>query len=107
VVDLHHLLLAGLPAHLCENCEVEFAGRNFVSTSSIRKIAMLATTVGRSLKRKQFCAFLARARFHTSWATSGHSPSEAVVLPGTGNDLAGRMNLGALSAATFPDIFKL
>jgi len=55
---------------LYENCEVEFAGRNFVSTSSIRKITMLATTVGRSLKRKQFCAFLARARFHTAWAKS-------------------------------------
>src|SRR5208282_6885942 len=74
VVDLHHLLLAGLPAHLCENCEVEFAGRNFVSTSSILKIAMPATTVGRSLKRKQFCAFLARARFHTAWTRSGASP---------------------------------
>jgi hypothetical protein len=56
---------------LCENCEVKFAGRNFVSTSSIRKIAMLATTIGRSLKRKQFCAFLARARFHTARARNG------------------------------------
>ena len=35
VVDLHHLLLAGLPAHLCENSEIEFSDRNFVSTSSI------------------------------------------------------------------------
>ena len=25
VVDLHHLLLAGLPAHLCENSNVELA----------------------------------------------------------------------------------
>jgi len=35
VVDLHHLLLAGLPAHLCENSEIEFVDRNFISTSSI------------------------------------------------------------------------
>src|SRR5260370_42628882 len=27
VVDLHHLLLAGLPAHLCENPDVELARR--------------------------------------------------------------------------------
>ena len=33
VVDLHHLLLAGLPAHLRENSEIEFANENFVSTS--------------------------------------------------------------------------
>ena len=29
VVDLHHLLLAGLPAHLRENSEIEFAKRKF------------------------------------------------------------------------------
>ena len=30
-VDLHHLLLAGLPAHLCENSCVQFACRKFFS----------------------------------------------------------------------------
>ena len=30
-VDLHHLLLAGLPAHLCENSRVQFARRKFFS----------------------------------------------------------------------------
>jgi len=28
-VDLHHLLRAGLPAHLCENSRVQFARRKF------------------------------------------------------------------------------
>jgi hypothetical protein len=30
-VDLHHLLRAGLPAHLCENSCVQFARRKFFS----------------------------------------------------------------------------
>src|SRR5215469_2765468 len=34
-VDLHHLLLAGLPAHLCENSRVQFARRKFFSIWSI------------------------------------------------------------------------
>src|SRR5882762_8851210 len=37
VVDLHHLLLAGLPAHLCENSDVELARRTFVSIALNRK----------------------------------------------------------------------
>src|SRR6202045_2448387 len=36
VVDLHHLLLAGLPAHLCENSNVELACRFSASISSMR-----------------------------------------------------------------------
>jgi hypothetical protein len=34
-VDLHHLLLAGLPAHLCENSRVQFTRRKFFSIWSI------------------------------------------------------------------------
>jgi len=34
-VDLHHLLLAGLLAHLCENSRVQFGRRKFFSIWSI------------------------------------------------------------------------
>ena len=34
-VDLHHLLLAGLPAHLCENSRGQFAPRKFFSIWSV------------------------------------------------------------------------
>jgi hypothetical protein len=37
VVDLHHLLLAGLPAHLCENSEVKLSRRMFVSNTLNKK----------------------------------------------------------------------
>src|SRR6202163_2633476 len=58
VVDLHHLLLAGLPAHLCENSNVQLSCRISVSISSMRKPITLATSVERRQLRKQFCAFL-------------------------------------------------
>jgi hypothetical protein len=67
VVDLHHLLLAGLPAHLCENSDAELASRNSVSITLNRKRTALAVTVEGGQERKQFCAFSARARFHTAW----------------------------------------
>src|ERR1700716_4536832 len=34
VVDLHHLLLAGLPAHLCENSRFSLTACTFVASSS-------------------------------------------------------------------------
>jgi hypothetical protein len=40
-VDLHHLLLAGLPAHLCENSKVSSATR-MIFSSSISKLNALA-----------------------------------------------------------------
>src|ERR1700730_4298316 len=87
-MDLHHLLLAGLPAHsglprgtdivrplrhvgkvprLCKNSDVELARRKFVSIALNKKRRQLPVTVGRRKERKQFCAFTARARFHTAW----------------------------------------
>jgi hypothetical protein len=39
VVDLHHLLLAGLPAHLCENVHEQRMRRNVFSLSSFEVIA--------------------------------------------------------------------
>jgi hypothetical protein len=40
VVDLHHLLLAGLPAHLCENSKVRSATRMIFLSSSFRLNAL-------------------------------------------------------------------
>src|ERR1700681_3271755 len=67
VVDLHHLLLAGLPAHLCESSDVGLARRKSVSISLLRKLVLLAPSVARRQLRKQFCAAFAQARFHTAW----------------------------------------
>src|SRR6266436_4038223 len=53
---------------LCENSDVELARRNFVSITLNRKRTALAVTVEGGQGRKQFCAFSARARFHTAWA---------------------------------------
>jgi hypothetical protein len=79
VVDLHHLLLAGLPAHLCENSNVELARRKFVSITMNRKRTALAVAVERGKGRKQFCAFSARARFHTGWTQTRHRPSSIIL----------------------------
>src|SRR5713226_6115114 len=56
---------------LCENSDVELARRNFVSVTLNRKRTALAVAVERGKGRKQFCAFSARARFHTGWTQSG------------------------------------
>jgi hypothetical protein len=40
-----------------------------------RKRTALAVTVERRKGRKQFCAFSARARFHTAWVKNGSGPS--------------------------------
>jgi hypothetical protein len=55
-------------SRLCENFNVGLARRNFVSITLNRKRTALAVTVERRKGRKQFCAFFARARFHTAWA---------------------------------------
>src|SRR5216684_9354998 len=54
-------------SRLCENSDVELARRKFVSITSNNKRTALAVTVERRKERKQFCAFSARARFHTPW----------------------------------------
>jgi hypothetical protein len=55
---------------LCENSNVELARRKFVSITLNRKRTALAVAVERGKGRKQFCAFSARARFHTGWTQS-------------------------------------
>src|SRR6476659_1196761 len=58
-------------SRLCENSDVELARRNSVSITLNRKTIALADTVERRKGRKQFCAFSARARFHTAWVING------------------------------------
>jgi hypothetical protein len=67
VIDLH--VREG--SRLCENSDVEFARRKFVSITLNKKRTALAVTVERRKERKQFCALSARARFHTAWVKTG------------------------------------
>src|SRR6516162_10086888 len=46
-VDLHHLLLAGLPAHLCKNTGVQSARRKSFSISSRSKENSAVATIGK------------------------------------------------------------
>jgi hypothetical protein len=74
----HSFSTAALSLHfrfgsrLCENSDVELARRKFVSITLNRKRMALAVAVEGGQGRKQFCAFSARARFHTAWTRSGH-----------------------------------
>jgi hypothetical protein len=52
---------------LCEKSDVELTRRISVSISSLRKPIAPATSLGRRQLRKQFCASLAQATFHTAW----------------------------------------
>src|SRR5258705_865375 len=52
--------------------DAELARRKFVSITLNKKRTALAVTVERRKERKQFCAFSARARFHTAWTHTGH-----------------------------------
>src|SRR5258706_230674 len=61
----------GSGSRLCENSDVELARRNFVSIALNRKRTVLAVAVERGKGRKQFCAFSARACFHTGWVNFG------------------------------------
>ena len=60
-----------LSSRLCENSDVELARREFVSITLNKKRTALAVVVEGGKGRKQFCAFSARARFHTAWVKSG------------------------------------
>src|SRR6266849_7602798 len=52
-------------SRLCENSDVELERRKFVSITLNKKRTALAVTIERRKERK-FCAFSARARFHTA-----------------------------------------
>src|SRR5258707_7989395 len=74
-----HLLtlsFSGFRPRLCENSDVELARRKFVSITLNKKRTALAVTVERRKERKQFCAFSARARFHTAWVKTGKAQCE-------------------------------
>ena len=60
------------PTSLCENSNVELARRKFVSIALNRNRTALAVAVERGKGRKQYCAFSARARFHTGWTHMRH-----------------------------------
>src|SRR5437870_13352334 len=71
-------------SRLCENSDVGLAHRKFVSITLNKKRTALAVTVERRKERKQFCAFSARARFHTAWVRSRKARPEheqSAVLP--------------------------
>jgi len=70
-------------SRLCENSDVELARRISVSISSLWKPITPATPSARRQLRKQFCAPLAQASFHTAWVKSGFSerPPDAAFLP--------------------------
>src|ERR1700687_1309034 len=58
-------------SRLCENSDVELAHRNFVSITLNRKRTAPAAQSNGRQGRKQFCAFFARAGFHTAWVKLG------------------------------------
>ncbi|MGY8685861.1 hypothetical protein Q2941_50465, partial [Bradyrhizobium sp. UFLA05-153] len=43
VVDLHHLLLAGLPAHLCENAETHGGDRRSYASKTVLALKLEST----------------------------------------------------------------
>src|SRR5450631_1802395 len=67
---------------LCEKSVVQFACRTSVPVSSIRKPITLATSVGRRQLRKQFCASLAHATFHTAWNAGTHNLPHLLIAEG-------------------------
>src|SRR6266478_2913810 len=54
-------------SRLCENSDFKVGRRIFVSVSSLWEPIAPATSLGRRQLRKQFCASLAQASFHTAW----------------------------------------
>jgi len=74
-------------SRLCENSDVELARRKFVSITRNNKRTTLAVTVERRKERRQFCAFSARACFHTAWTQGGHHKAKWTVLPAGTRDL--------------------
>src|SRR6516162_1790114 len=74
-VDLHHLLLAGLPAHLCENSNDRAPVYKFQSIFG----RFPPLQARRSEKVRFRCAVFRQFRsFHTAWVTSGKTPSEYI-----------------------------
>src|SRR5215831_10691151 len=73
-VDLHHLLLAGLPAHLCENAQ-EPARRRIIFSIALFPTAATALFLFRLAKsRRTFYAQIGCLCFHTASVVSGRSP---------------------------------
>jgi hypothetical protein len=71
-VDLHHLLLAGLPAHPCENAQGSTSRRIIFSIALSRIAATALFLFGRAKSRRTFYAQIKRLCFHTAWTHFGH-----------------------------------
>jgi hypothetical protein len=56
---------------IARHSDVELTRRKFVSITLNSKRTALAVTVERRKERKQFCAFFARALFHTARVKTG------------------------------------
>jgi hypothetical protein len=76
-VDLHHLLLAGLPAHLCENTQ-EPTRRRIIFSIALSQIVATTIIVFRLTKsRRIFYAKIECLCFHTASTPSGHADNGA------------------------------
>jgi hypothetical protein len=89
-----HSEFFGFRPRLCENSDVELARRKFVSITLNNKRTALAVAVERRKERKQFCAFSARARFHTAWTLSRLSPQASAPDSGHSSKLAVLSHVG-------------
>src|SRR6516164_2831644 len=74
-VDLHHLLLAGLPAHLCENAQ-EPTRRRIIFSIALSPIAATALFLFRLTEsRRIFYAQIETLCFHATSPHLRHSPT--------------------------------
>src|SRR6202163_4734087 len=71
VVDLHHLLLAGLPAHPCKNSLEPKTRRIFFSTVVLNGGSTPLMNPEMQFRRIMFSTFCPRASFHTAWTHNG------------------------------------
>jgi hypothetical protein len=67
VVDLHHLLLAGLPAHLCENVHGQRMRRIVFSIGFSRQRSPALLVFKSTKSRWNFYKKILRGSFHTAW----------------------------------------
>src|SRR5215469_11325929 len=71
-VDLHHLLLAGLPAHLCENAQEPTRGRIIFSIPLFPIVATALFLFRTTKSRRTFYAQIECLCFHTAWPLCCH-----------------------------------
>jgi hypothetical protein len=72
VVDLHHLLLAGLPAHLCKNAKISEPPRIIFLRSSKSDTLKNSRRYNCDSEKRSFYRRRAPLRFYTAKTQSGH-----------------------------------